>query len=386
MPGSETAAAGPSRLARLLGFLEADPDNLSLIEDAAACAYEEGELDAAGALIERYATAAPLTLRLRNLRGMVAISNQRFDLAAAEFETLLQENPADPGLRFNLAWSRAMLQDFAGAAELIDEQVVAVAPRAAALKIQSLHHQGRMDEALEVGRGYAERFPQNHEMMGALSAAALDSGDLAVAAAYANKARSDPEGLATLGMLELERNHPAEAGRLFDKALGADPHRARALLGKGMVRLAVGDTDAAISLIDEAAELFRTHLGSWVTSGWACLVNGDLVGARRRFEKAMSIDDTFAETHGALAVLDIMQSRMADARRRMDVALRLDRNCFSAALARMLLLQAEGKEATAERVRDAALNTPVGPGGRTLGQAMAGLGRVLGRGESRKTD
>ncbi len=367
---------GSSRLEALLGYLDSDPDNLSLTASAATAAFEEGRLDVASTLVDRYGEQAPLPAELKNLRGLVALSSHRFDLAAAQFEALLPERPDDAGLRFNLAWSKAMLQDYAGAAELIDQAVIAAVPHAAALKVQALHHLGRLEEALKDGRAAAERFPQDTGLMGSLSAVSIDAGDVDLAAVYAKKAGDAPDGLATLGMLELGRANLAAAARQFDQALNIQADHARALLGRGLVRLAAGDPEAAIPDIDRSATLFGNHLGSWLAAGWARLGVGDIAGARRTIEKALAIDDTFSETHGALAVLDVMQRRDADAKRRIDVALRLDRSCFSAALAQVLLLQAQGKTASADRITSAALNTPVGPSGRTMGEALADFGRL----------
>ncbi len=272
-----------------------------------------------------------------------------------------------------------LLKDYAAAADLIDENVIAGVPRAATLKVQALHHLGRLDDALETGRTAGDALARETPLMGALSAVALDAGDSGLAAVYAKKAGDTPDGRATFGMLELSEANLTGASRHFDKALTVQADHARALLGRGLVRLAAGDADAAIPDIDSSAELFGSHLGSWLAAGWARLTSGDLVGARAKFEKALELDDTFAESHGALAVLDVMQGRQGEAKRRVDVALRLDRNCFSAALAQVLTFQAEGKGDAAKRITTAALNAPIGPSGRTLGQSLADFGRLRRR-------
>ncbi len=164
---------------------------------------------------------------------------------------------------------------------------------------------------------------------------------------------------------------------LFDRALAAAPRDARALLGKGLGLMAKGERAEAARAIDQAAELFERHLGSWVAAGWAYFIMGDYATSRARFETALAIDDTFAEIHGGLAVLDVMAGQLESAERRTEVALRLDRNCFSAALAKVLMLAGRGDVKTAERVRDIALNTRIGAGGRTIAQAMASLSLAM---------
>jgi tetratricopeptide (TPR) repeat protein len=374
MSASDAPATPPPRLQRLLGFLDHDPSNVKLIADAASAALEEGHPAEALRLLERYAAISPLPPSLINLTGLVAIEEQRFADAAKVFEGLLGESADSPTLRFNIAWCKAMLNDFAGAETLLDDAAIGASRLAPALKIQMLHHLGRLEDALAWGQGLAQRYPDNLDLMGALAAVAIDAEDLALADYYAARAGEQHDGLATRGMLSLNEDKVDESLAIFERALGAYPQDARALLGKGLGLLAKGEVGPAADAIDRAAELFGRHLGSWVAAGWAYYVNGDYATSRSRFERALAIDDTFAEIHGGLAVLDIQAGLIESARRRTEIALRLDRRCFSGALARMLILSAEGDQTSAARVRDIALNAPLGSSGRTLAQAMASMG------------
>lgn len=372
------------RLQRLLGFLERDPQNLSLLADTASAALDAGQLDESWRLIECYAEMSPLPAALQNLKGVVAISRQDFGEAVAIFEQLLAAHPADPALRFNLAWARAMLEDYQGALSVLDDEAAAATPAAASLKIQMMHHLGLLEEALACGLGLAELHPDNTALMGALATVAMDAEDLELARLYASRAGDQHEGVAALGMLMLNEEKIDDALGHFNKALESRPDSARALLGKGLALLAKGEPRLAAGWIDKGAEVFGDHLGSWVASGWAYFVDGDLAASRARFETALALDDTFAETHGALAVLDIAEGQIESAKHRTEIALRLDRQCFGAALAKSLLLMSEGNAAAAERVRNIALNTPIGAGGKTIAQAMANMS-ALGRGKQTKS-
>lgn len=360
-------------------FLDRDPNNLPLIAEAASAAYGEGDLEQSAGLIERFAALAPLPVRLRNLRGLIALSRHRFDQAIVVFEELLRDSPSDPGLRFNLAWSKAMLGDFEAASELIDSATADAAPQAALLKIKSLHHLGRPHDAIEFGAAYATGRPADPAVMAALASAALDARKPELARRYAVKASGAADGLAVLGMLALNDLRPSEAEPLFERALGIEPENPRAWLGKGLVQLTAGHLGEAAASIDRAAGLFQRHLGSWAAAGWAYVVQGDHRAGRERFERALALDDSFAEAQGALAVLDIMEGRLDQGRRRTQVALRLDRNCLSAALANSLVLTAAGDQAPAHRIREAALKAPVGPNGRSILEMLASLGPDSGK-------
>jgi len=368
------------QLARLLGYLQSDPDNLNLIGDAASAALDVRQPDVAEDLLRRYDAIAPLPAALQNLRGLVALQRDRFDEAAVIFRGLLADRPDDPGLRFNLAWCQAMTGDHAGAAGLLDDTTIAAVPAAASLKVQSLHRLGDLDAALAEGTKALEIHPDDAGLLGALSMVAIDLQMPELALRWAEKAPATPEGLSTLGMLVLRENRLDDAMGYFDRGLAARPDSARNWLGRGLVLMAHGDATAAADALDRSAELFGRHLGTWIASGWAHFAAGDRTKARAIFEHALALDDTFSESHGALAVLDVLDGEIDRARRRTDTALRLDRRCFAGALAKVLLLEHDGDARAAQRVRDIALNTPVGESGQTIAQAMIALApRASGR-------
>ncbi len=370
----EAAVQGGSRLERLLRYLESDPRNPSLLADAAAAAFDEKAFDRAADLLARHAAIAQPSADLLNLRGLVALAQQRFGDAAEIFESLRRAGGDDPVLRFNLAWAKAMTGAYEETLALLDDDAVAVSPRAPALKIQMLHHLDRLDEALATGESLAARYPANGALMGALATLAMDADKPDLALAYAQRAGDDAEGRAALGMLTLGQYDAAKSLELFDQAIARQPGNARAWVGKGLSLIASGDAKTGADAIDRGADLFRDHIGSWIASGWAHFVNGDNAKARASFERALAIDENFAESHGALAVMDIMDGKLDEAKRRSDIALRLDRNCFGGALAKTLLLERSGHAQLAQKVRDIALNTPIGPNGQTILQALAGFG------------
>lgn len=363
--------AEASRTSRLLGYLEHDPENLRLISDVAEAAVADGDDATAMAMFEKHEAFSPLPPGMLNLKGLAGLKAGRFDEAAAAFASLRDAGEDAPAVRLNLAWALTMAGDYVAALPLVDEAVIALGPSGAGLKIRLLHHLDRPDEAMEEGAQLAERYPDDHVLMGTLANAALDADRPDLARLYAERAGNHHDGLSTMGLLLLDEDRVGESAALFDRILAADAGNARALLGKGLERLAVGDAPDAARWLDRAAERFGDHLGTWIAAGWAWYVQGDLKTARERFETALALDDTFAETQGGLAVLDIAEGRIEEGRRRTEVALRLDRASFGAALATVMLLEHDGKPEMAQRVREAAFNVPVGIGGKTLAQALA---------------
>lgn len=376
MTGSTAAAeaVAASRLDRLLPLLESDPSNLPLLADAAEAALAERRPEIAADLLDRYAAIEPLPPRECNMAGLAALQTRQYARAVELFERLLESGEDDPAVRFNLAWASAMNKDFDRALDMVDDDLARSLPQAAMLQVQILHDRGEFDDAAVRAREYIELHPSYAPLMAAVSVLALDVEDAELAAACAAKGGEHPDALATLGTLALGDERATEALDLFDRALERNQQVPRAWVGRGLARLMTGSAPEAAADIDRGAEMFGDHLGSWIAAGWAHFVNKDMAAARARFETALELDDTFAETHGSLAVLDLLEGNAEGAREKSEIALRLDRQCYSAALARMLLAAGAGDQATARRIYETAVNTPVDSSGRTIAQALAKLG------------
>jgi tetratricopeptide (TPR) repeat protein len=369
------------RLPRLLSFLESDPDNLSLISDAANAALDESALDEVSKLVARYRALAAVPPTLLNVEGIAAMRQGQLGKAATAFQALRDAGHDHPSLRFNLAWVGALEERYEDVLALLDDEVIAAVPRASALKVQTLHHLDRIEDALAAGQGMTEVHPGDNHLLGALSVAAMDADDFELARYYAMQANGGADALTTQGLISLSDDAPAAAIDLFDRALVEHPDAPRAWLGKGLSLLAQGDAEGAAPCLDKGAKIFGDHLGSWIASGWTHFIRKDMGAARRSFETALAHDDNFAETHGALAVVDIVDGNIDSARKRADVALRLDKQCFGGILARTLLLEMDGKPELAAKIRERAMNMPMGIDGKTLAQAMIGLGMNSGGGK-----
>ena len=364
----------PERLTSLLGYLDHDPGNDTLRADAVSEALQANQAGLAHRLLSERNKTAPMPLVLVNLAGHVALARQDHATAVEHFQSLISSVPEDLNARFNAAWALAMTGRKDEALALLSEDVVSSLPQAAMLEIQLRHEQGDLEDAIVKGRTYLTKYPEHRGLAAAVSVLAMDVEDLGLAKAAALKAGDHPDAITTLSLIQLGDGALDAAVNGFDKALAASSQIPRARLGRGLARLAQRKVELALDDLDAAATQFQTHLGSWVASGWAHLLLGDLVTCRKRFESGMAVDDTFSELQGGLAVIDVLEGHTEDAARRITIAMKLDRTCFSAVLAQTLLLHNRGDIEEAKALIERALKTPINERGDTLTSEIVRLG------------
>ena len=182
-----------ARLATLPGFLRQDPDNAALRLDTAEVALDAGEFAEAAALVDHPALLGAGDLRALNVAGLAALRLARFEDAATAFAAVLEAGQASAEIHFNLAWSRAVLKDLVGARELLDAPTTASLPQAAMLKIQILHEQGQLEEALDAARRHLELHSDHPGLNAAVSVLAIDMEETELAATCAAKAGDQPD-------------------------------------------------------------------------------------------------------------------------------------------------------------------------------------------------
>ncbi len=361
---------GNDRLSRLLGYLEADPLNPNILQDAVQAAIDAGDMIKAEALNRHLKDVLPGAFQNAYFAAVIAMYRREFAEAARILEALLGENDS-PNVRFNLSWSQAMIGEKTEALGLLDERTITEIPSAAMLRVQLVHEAGDFDEAMALACRMLALHPDDLGLNAAIATLAIDVEDIELARQCAGKAGDHPEALAVTALLELQDGDPVTARVLFERSLALREHNPRAWIGRGLSMLLDQDPAAAAHDLDRGAGQFGDHIGSWIAAGWAHLLAGDLDAARQRFERALGIDDSFAESQGSLAVVELMRGNQDAARRRSAVAMRLDRNCFAGALAQALL--SSGDPSRSREIIERAMTTPLNDRGLTMASYMTGL-------------
>ena len=333
-----------AQLERYKGFLTQDPHNTNLI-----------------------CQVAQLQLQLGNPQE-----------ALDSLTNALNDTPGDAGLQFNLASAHLALNNFQQAVDLLS--VLNESIDNSALKYNlgfALTHIGEHERAHELfkqiinaedapvdtsywlGRSYyylgdtenAEKYlslhsgdhPENADALGTLALLSMDTDNFQRAKELAQTALSinsnNTEALVTMGNIFLDEQDEDSAFDYFSKASALQPSSGRAWSGLGLTNMLKQDLPSAIDDLKKATQFMPEHLGTWHALAWAQIVTNDIEGAAHTFESCLDIDRNFGETHGGLAVIDILQGNKESAKEKIKRALKLDKMSFSANFAQSLILQ-----------------------------------------------
>lgn len=346
------AAASPvtSRLERLAAYLEQDPGNAALLADTCDAAIECGELERAQAYVEAARRLALDSLEWSFRQARIAMARRELPRAIDLLRRLRADTGGDPVLAHDLAYAHLMQGEFETCRELVqpwldDERATELAPEQSEalqlLWLRAMHRLRRLDEAMQWAHGRSEAGTLHAAALGAASLIALDLEDFTTARDFADAAlaadRRQVEALVARGSMALAAGESAHAQELLKQALQCNPEDGRTWSALGMASLQAQDLGQAESQLEHAVGFMPGHVGSRHALGWARLLGGKHAGALAAFRAALEIDRNFAETHGALGLVLALAGDAAASRHHLAVADRLDAANLTGRYARALL-------------------------------------------------
>ncbi len=195
-------------------------------------------------------------------------------------------------------------------------------------RMLELHHEGRLDEAVAVGRDVIARRPDMDLAHMQLAYLERARGDLRAAIASAQRAvelrPGDAESSALLAV------YLTEAGRARDAVAFLQPWLERGdddldvANALGVALATAGRPREAQDVLARARRAHPTNTQVLVNIGTVCLVTGDLEGARQAFEAALELDPDVARAHNSLGVIAAREGHMPEAVERWKRALALN--------------------------------------------------------------
>lgn len=365
-----------ARLDRLLGFLARDPDNLNLRADIFDAALAAGVFDEAQGQVVWALTRQPVDPGWRHRLAVLDMARQEWDEARTLLEGLEAEGLGGPVVRYNLAYvdfAQARFADAEARLAPLVEQSLAEVPQSLSVLVSCQHRRGAPEEAVATFAKWGGAV-NSASAFGAASLAALDASQAPAAGAWAGQAlRLDsrqPEAIVAQATLLLGGRDAAGALALLAPLLARAPGDGRALSTAAMAEMLAARLPQARALFQRAVAAMPGHIGTWLAYGWCELFMGDRAAARRAFETGMAIDPTFGESHGAVAVVDALDGRQAEAREGIRRATGLDPRGLSAAYAQAIL---DGEAHDSQRflaLAQRVLGRHTAPGGKSLAEVV----------------
>lgn len=357
--------AGQNKLARLMHYLELDPDNAFLCFDLGDTYLKSGDLDQAAKYFGRAVELGHPVGRQR--LADVKLRQRQFAEALECLQPLLDHEEVDVAVRVSAGIALVYLARYREAIDqlsLAREKMTAPLPTERYLTY-AYHGAGDVAKAIKHCEAWAAGGGGNpaRAYLGVLH---FDAGDRVRARALVLETAAadpmEPEAQAVLGTLALEEQRFEDAQRAFDQALAVNPNHGRAWLGKGLGELHAQRFQPALDSLRGAAERMPNHPGTLITVGWACLLAGATVEAETWCRRALELDRNFAEAHGALAAVLACAGRHDEAKQSAAIADRLDPKNFGSVYAKAQMLSAQGRKASADELMRRALDTPPIPG------------------------
>jgi tetratricopeptide (TPR) repeat protein len=367
-----------AQLQRLLGYLQADPENLALRADIFERAIAGGDHASAQAQAHWVLERHPADHAWRHRLSLLDMAQGQWGEAVQLLQGLIDEGVDQPVLRFNLASALAGSERNEEALALLGpllETHQAAVPGALALALRVLHRQGNLEEGLALFAKH-EAECRSPEALGVASLMAVDEERLDDAQRWSAKALasvpSQHEALVAAASVRLGERDAPGALQLLQAAVQRHPQDGRSWSAAGMALLLSENLPGARDAFERAVRAIPKHIGSWHGLGWTALFQNDLAAAVAAFDTAMELDRNFADTHGALAVAQALQGDTATAQTSMRRAQGLDPSGLSAQFAQAILNGETGDRAKFLEVARAALAEHRDARGRSLADVVLG--------------
>lgn len=356
-----------SRVARLLRYLEQDPNNLRLRKDAICQACNSGLWGIARELIDAGLENAPADEDLLAWRGAASLREADFEQAEVQLSAALNLGLQTAEIRYHLACAHFMRRQFHAALKELSAPLMPFElPLALKLRARCQHFLKDSEAAIDSCRLYLGQSTDDPEANGLLALLLYERNEFEASKRHLEIALAqDPaqqEALLTRASLAFDGADYEAARREYENLVRIHPQCGRGWLGLGLIRLRDLQLQAARSDIERATEHLPDHIGSWHVLAWIQLLLGDVLSAELAFDKAMELDRNFGESHGGLAVIAVLEGRIPDARVNIRRALRLNPNALSARYAEWLILNKQGRPEEAEKLLQEVLSRPVAQG------------------------
>ncbi|NWB95768.1 tetratricopeptide repeat protein [Pseudomonas gingeri] len=372
---SDTPSAAQDRLLRLLTFLNHDPRNLPLLIDALTLAISVGDHACHQRLIEHITTHQIEDPDACAHATHLLLQVGQYADAATFGDKAIAGGIEHPAVLFNTALGHFYSGDYAAANTYLSLLTgnPQCPPSSLMMHARALYQLEQTEEAQALVARALEQEPGNAEIRGLLALLLYENDDntQALSAAHETLAQ-DPDQLEALlacATVQFEQNNISASRKAWLHTVQKHPDCGRAWSGLAQLEFNELEFEQAEESLKKAAHYMPDHIGTWHLLAWIYILRKDSAKARQALDKSYALDRSFGETHGGLAVVDVMDGRQEQAREGIRRALKLNPTGLSAHYAQALLLQEAGRSDEAAQLLDRVVNQ-TRPGSEDTGRSL----------------
>ena len=331
----------------------------------AATLLQQGKLADAESHIQALRKIAPNTAQTKYFEAQLAYQKQNFGLAKELLELVLKTTPSN-AKALQLAGATELALNSLVKAEAHLGKAVQIAPGmelARRLLVMTYLWSGQPTKALTALLPGLDRQDIDPELLTVAGEVYLQNGDVKRAEEYfAKAAKQNPKDARKRTNLAMTQMMGGQVDAAFvelqnivvsDPGITADMALISALLNRQ-------ELDKALKAIDRLEKKQPAKPLAANLRGRALRAKNDVIGARRSFERALSIDPSFFPAAASLAEMDIADKKPDDAKKRFEALLSKNPKNSQALVALAELAEKSGasKEVVARLVDNAVIANP----------------------------
>jgi len=331
----EDLASAEAELDSILKTNPQEPRALNLLGVVRVKQNRAGEAEE---LFKRSLTLSPRAAETRLNLGLLYMSAERVEEAAAQFEEARRAESSNGAARSNVvtalrrvaATSLASGENEKALAHLI--RAKAVAPRDPdvlfefGMAAMSLSLYEDAERALVAALG---KRPDEPKFIYALARARMETGKLPESEQlfrrYVSLRPQDATGHYGLGLVLMRLKQNTEAAKSFERSLELRPEQTESQYQLGVIAQADGNVDAAIARFEKVLVRSADHVGALLGMGLVHAQRKEYELARQTFERVVALQPDLAKAHYQLGLTYARLGDKEAALRETELATKLER-------------------------------------------------------------
>ncbi|MDA0910901.1 MAG: hypothetical protein O2809_05015 [Proteobacteria bacterium] len=335
-----------NKITRYQDYLKQDPDNVSLLMELVTLYLKHNNLIQARQLLDKLATMA-LSFKETYQLAVWHIQMGEFLRAIELLVNLHAHDQSDRKISFTLSFAYFQIRQYRNALKVFNDGALddSSVLENIILKARILHALGELKDAVTLLAKNKEKGECDAEFCGFYALVYADLNQLSRASVWMKKALAvypeQQEALLVENYMALYEQDAKKAYKQAEILIGLNRRNARAWINLATAYLLLGDLMKAYKSCEQAVTLFPEFIGIWQLKAWCELMQGKLHKAKESFSKAYQLDRNFAESHGGLAIIAVLEDNAEVAKNHIVTAKKLNPHNISGNYAEALVLQTQ---------------------------------------------